>query len=108
MISVDTTTLSSIINQCFAFSSDDRVSPADQNQFLALGKRLRGSLLNLISAQFNDGTQAVLNANQQLTTVNTQLSDSGTALANTAQTLNNVASLVSNLDALLGIAAKFV
>jgi hypothetical protein len=105
VIKVDTTTLSDVINQCFAFATDGRFTPAQQNALLADGKRLRGLLLNLISAQFNDGTQAVLDANQRLTAVNTLLSNSASALANVAQTLNNVASLVSTLDKLLNVAA---
>jgi geranylgeranyl pyrophosphate synthase len=108
MIKVDTNALTSVINQCFAYSTDGRVSPADQATFLADGKRLRGLLLNLLSAQFNDGTQGVLDANKQLTAVNTELSDSATVFADTAQTLNSVASLVGNVDKLLNIASSFV
>ena|SRR2546422_2455808 len=108
MIKVDTTTLSDVINQCFGYATDGRLSPAQQTAFLADGKRLRGLLLNLLSAQFDDGTQAVLNANNQLTAVNTQLSNSAAALVNAAQTLNNVASLVGNLDKLLNVAANFL
>ena len=108
MIKVDTTTLTDIINQCFAYSSDGRLSAAQQGIILADGKRLRGLLLNLLSAQFNDGTQAVLAANSQLATVNTELTNSAAALANTAQTLNDVVSLVGNLDKLLNLAASFI
>jgi hypothetical protein len=87
---------------------DGRFSQNQRTEFLALGKRLRGSLLNLISAQFDDGTQAVLNANQQLNVVNTQLSDAVTALANFAQVVNNISDLVSDLDQLLKVAASFL
>jgi len=108
MIKVDTTTLSNIINQCFAFSSDGRLSPSQQATMLADGKRLRGLLMNLLSAQFNDGTQAVLDANNQLTKVNATLANSATALANTVQTLNEITSLVGNLDKLLNVVAGVV
>jgi hypothetical protein len=108
MIKVDTTTLSDIINQCFGYATDGRFSSDQQAAFLAEGKRLRGLLLNLLSAQFDDGTQAVLDANKQLTTVNTELSNAATTLAKAAQTLNNVAGLVGNLDKLLNVAASFL
>jgi len=108
MIKVDTTTLSNIINQCFAYSSDGRLSPSQQAAMLADGKRLRGLLMNLLSAQFNDGTQAVLDANNQLTKVNTALANSATALANAAQTLDDITSLVGNLDKLLNLVAGVV
>jgi geranylgeranyl pyrophosphate synthase len=108
MIKADTTTLSNIINQCFAYSSDGRLSPTQQAAMLADGKRLRGLLLNLLSAQFNDGTQAVLDANNQLTKVNTALAASATALANAVQILNDIASLVGSLDKLLNVVAGVV
>lgn len=108
MLRVDTTTLSDIINQCFAYSTDGRVSPSGQAAFLADGKRLRGLLLNLLSAQFNDGTQAVVDANSALRTVNTKLSDSAQALSDVATTLNGVATLVGTLDKLLNVAAGFL
>jgi hypothetical protein len=108
MITIDTTTLATIINQCFANSADGGFTADQQSQFLTQGKRLRGLLVNLISAQFNDGTAAVLAANAQLKTVNQNLSDAATTLANAAARLNDIAALVANLDALLSLAAKFV
>ena len=108
MLKVDTTTLSDIINQCFDYSMDGRFSSDQQTALLADGKRLRGLLLNLLSARFDDGTQVVLDANRQLDDINTILSNSATALANAAQTLNGVASLVGNLDKLLNVATSFL
>jgi hypothetical protein len=108
MTKVDTTTLADIINQCFAYSSDGQLSDDQQGMLLADGKRLRGLLLNLLSAQFDDGTQAVSDANNKLTAVNMKLANSAEALANTAQTLNDVASLVGNLDKLLNVATSFI
>jgi hypothetical protein len=105
---VDTTTLADVIQQCFAFSSDGRFSPAQQAAFLADGKRLRGLLLNLLSAQFDDGTQAVLDANSKLSDVNTELENDAEVLDKAATTLTNIANLVSSLDKLLGVAASFL
>ena len=105
---VDTATLTTVINQCFANAIDGRFSPADQNTFLIEGKRLRGQLLNLLSAQFDAGSAQLVAANNKLTTVNTELSNSASVLANTAGTLNDIASLVSNLDSLLTTAISFV
>jgi hypothetical protein len=108
MAAVDTTTLTSVINQCFANSMDLRFSAADRNSFLVEGKRLRGHLLNLLSAQFDAGTPGLEEANADLQQVNDDLSQSAASLANTAQTLNDIVSLVQNLDKLLGIASSFV
>lgn len=105
---VDTATLTTIINQCFSYATDARVSPADQNTFLIEGKRLRGQLLNLLSAQFDSTTTQFAAATNSLTAVNTALSKSATVLANTAQTLNNITTLIGNLDKLLAVATSFV
>jgi hypothetical protein len=105
---IDTTTLTAIINQCFSYATDARVSASDQNTFLIEGKRLRGQLLNLLSAQFDSTSTQFTAATTSLNAVNTSLSQSATALSNTASTLNSVASLVSNLDKLLAVATSFV
>lgn len=59
-------------------------------------------------ARLNDGTQAVLDANNQLTKVNTALANSATALATAVQTLNDITSLVGNLDKLLNLVSGVV
>jgi hypothetical protein len=108
MATLDTATLTTIVNQCFANSMNNQFSLQDQNSFLVEGKRLRGQLLNLLSAQFNDGTPQLAAANTSLTKVNSDLGNSAAVLASTAATLNDIASLVSNLDKLLPLAASFV
>jgi hypothetical protein len=107
-MNVDTTTLTKVITQCFGYSSDGRFTDEQQTAFLVEGKRLRGLLLNLLSAQFNEGTPEVIAANTQLTIVNTSLSDAVATLANAATTLKNVAALVKTLDGLLSIADSFL
>jgi hypothetical protein len=105
---VDTVTLTTIINRCFSYAIDARVAPPDQSTFLVEGKRLRGQLLNLLSAQFDAGSAQLAAANKNLTAINAALAQSATALADTALTLQNIASLVSSLDKLLSIATSFV
>ena len=107
-MTVDTTTLTETINRCFDYSMDGRLTPARQTKYLTQGKRLRGHLLNLISARFEDGTQAVIDANAKLKEVNAQLKDSVASLERAAEVLANIAKLVKVLDGLLGIAASFV
>lgn len=105
---VDTAALTTIINQCFTYSMNLQFSPQDRNSFLVEGKRLRGQLLNLLSAQFDAASPQLAAANQNLTQVNSSLAQSATVLANAAQTLNNIAALVGTLDKLLSIATSFV
>ena len=105
---VDTQQLAGVISLCFDYSMDGRFSPALQGDFLALGKRLRGSLLNLLSAQFNEGTQAVIDANRDIQQQNQQLSNAAQTLNNATNVLNSLTQLVGVLDGLLKLAAGFV
>jgi hypothetical protein len=105
--SVDTSTLTSMISTLVDDSMDGRFSPAQQQQCMVLAKRLRGTLMNLLSARFNDGTPQVVQANSDLNTVNNQIQVAATNLGAFAQTLANVTSLVGQLDSLLALAAKF-
>lgn len=107
-MTVNTTKLTEAINRCFDYSMDGRLTPARRNKYLTEGKRLRGLLLNLISARFEDGTQAVINANSKLDEVNDQLRDSVAAIESAAEVLANVARLVKVLDGLLGVATSFL
>ena len=108
MMKVDTTTLTDSITQYFDHATDGRFSTSERAAFLTEGKRLRGLLLNLLSAQFNNGTQQVLDANAELKAVNTELKAAAANIAKTASTLNNVAHLVGTLDGLLGGAVSFI
>jgi geranylgeranyl pyrophosphate synthase len=108
MVTVDSKTLAAIINRCFALSGDGRFSNEQQSSFLAEGKRLRGLLMNLLSASFEEGNETVLKANINLKKVNTQLQRDIDVLNNISGTLEQVSSLVKVLDKLLGLAVSFV
>jgi hypothetical protein len=100
--------LTQVIDHCFDLSMDGRVHPDDRNEFLALGKRLRGSLLNLLTARFEEGTQEVIEANTKIEGLNKSLSSTTQVLNNTAQGIRQLGQLVSILDGLLKIASNFV
>jgi len=108
MEKVDAVTLTEVIDRCLDYSMDLRFTQAQRSKFLALAKRLRGSLLNLLSARFDAGTAALKDANAQLTTINAGLKKSAETLANAAETLSNLTKLVGALDKLIGIAASFL
>lgn len=89
-------------------SLDDSLSDAEQKQMNMLGKQLRGSLINLLSAIFEDDIHQVDDANEQLRIVNQHLSDVNNILNKVADTVATVTQLVKTLDDLLLLAAKFV
>jgi len=65
----DVVRLAQIVDRCFDYAMDARLSQARRTKFLVSGKRLRGSLLNIISARFND-TAALAAANARLDAIN--------------------------------------
>ena len=103
----DNQNLASIIELCFDYSLDDRVPEELQKKFLALGKRLRGTLLNSITAEFEGDTAQVIEANNQIKAVNNELKNETQVLDNIANTVEQLGQLVSILDDLIGIALSF-
>lgn len=107
-MTIDTVALTEIINRCFELSMDGRLSDFQRNSFLVEGKRLRGHLMNLLSAQFDEDSEEFKQASKRLKTVNTEIRDGAAVLARTAAVLNNIANLVGTLDKLLNVAVSFV
>ena len=100
--------LAEIVELCFDLSMDGRLSPEMRQEFMVLGKRLRGSLLNLISAEFEKGTSEFTKANAKIEEINKDLKNATQALDNTAKAIGQLGELVSILDDLLKIASSFV
>lgn len=107
MLKIDAPTLTQLINTCFELSMDGRLTDDQQRGFLVAGKRLRGCLLNLISAEFNDGTAEVVAANSQLKQANQHAADLAKDLSAASKVLSEITSLVGGLDDLLKLAVSF-
>jgi glutaredoxin 2 len=105
---IDCTILTQLTEHCFDLSMDAGVPASERKEFLALGKRLRGSLLNLLTAEFEEGTAAVTNANTMMNDANEIISNIAQVLAHTAQVIAQIGEVVSTLDDLLKIATIFV
>ncbi|GAB3894916.1 hypothetical protein [Spirosoma agri] len=108
MKKIDNQSLLGCIESCFMLSMDDRLTLKQQKKMNALGKQLRGNLLNLLTAQFNDDVKQVDSANQQLQQLNTQLADTQAAIARLNDTIATAASVVKALDKLLLLAVSFI
>ena len=108
MKKVDNEQLVSCIMKCFDLAGDGRLTINQRSDMLALGKRLRGSLLNLLTAEFATDLAKVDEANQEIKAVNQRLSDDNEVLNHTVKTINAVTNLVNQLDGLLKFAANFV
>jgi hypothetical protein len=92
------------IEACLDLSMDDRLTQARQNEMLSLGKRLRGSLVNLLTAEFPDNLKQVEEANQQLQKINLRLADKNLAIEHISETISKISGVVQALDGLLKFA----
>jgi hypothetical protein len=104
---VDNKTLTELIERCFDLSMDGRLTPDQRKEFLALGKRLRGCLLNLVTAQFAANTKEVEEANRAIKLINKGLAADKENLEKTGAITGQLAQLVGILDDLLKIATVF-
>lgn len=92
------------IEACLDLSMDERLTQACQNEMLALAKRLRGSLMNLLTADFPEDLKQVQEANQELLAISQLLADKNKAIENIAHTTSKIKQVVKGLDGLLRFA----
>ncbi len=97
-----------IITLCFDLSMDGGVPEELRPKFLVLGKRLRGTLMNLLAGQFDAQKPKFVEANKKIKKVNRALKKTARDLSNIADTLEQTGKLIEILDDLLGIAVSFV
>ena len=107
-MNIDSPSLSSLIKKCFKLSMHGQVPPEQQKRFLAQGERLRDLLVNLLTAEFEAGTQEVIEANDELKEVNEALKGEIYTLESLKQNIDNLTKLISSLDNLLDLAVNFV
>jgi hypothetical protein len=100
--------LTKTIMECFNNSLDNRFTSEERKEFLVQGKKLRGSLVNLLSADFINGTAEVVEADKQIKKINKELKETDRVLDNVAVVSGDIAKLISILDDLLKLAANFV
>lgn len=104
----DNETLTKMILLCFDLSTDGGVPANLRPEFLALGKRLRGTLVNLLSLQFDAQNAKFIAANEEIKAVNKSLKKTAKDLAKFADTIEQVGNLVGALDDLLKIGVSLV
>lgn len=105
---VDTARMAELIARCFDLSMDGRLKQRQRSALLAAGKRLRGDLVTLLAAQFDDATPGVDAANQDLARVNDALQASAADLGKLGQVLQKLTRLVAQIDKLIPAIARNV
>jgi hypothetical protein len=101
---IDNSALADVVERCFDLSMDGRLEQAQRQEFLVLGKRLRGSLVNVLSASFDADNEDFKAAQDKLKAVGTSIQSAQQALEGTTKVLAQLDGLVSALDGLLKFA----
>ena len=97
--------LTKTVMECFDNSMDNRFTSEERREFLENGKKLRESLVDLLSADFNDKTVELIEANKKIKEINIKLKEKDQVLKNVASVTADIAKLLSVLDDLLNLAA---
>ena len=105
---LDNQKLTQVIERCFDLSMSGAVPEAQRKEYLAMGKRLRGSLMNILSAQFDERASEFIAATQALSETNEALAKAQQSLEDAVKAVQRVAELASKLDDVLKVAEKFV
>ncbi|XXF77693.1 hypothetical protein P2318_32280 [Myxococcaceae bacterium GXIMD 01537] len=108
MARLDNQKLTLLVEQCFDLSMSGAVPEAQQREYLAMGKRLRGALLNLLSVQFDEKAPEFAAASKALQETSTALAQAQQSLDDAARALARVGELAGKLDEVLKVAQKFV
>lgn len=104
---IDSAKLADITQEVFGLSMDDRFTSEQRSKLLVIGKKLRGSLVNLITATFEANAPALIEANEKLDTVNSLIKDEIDRLDSMVTVVENLTTLVGALDMLLDSASGF-
>jgi hypothetical protein len=104
---IDAPALTAAIQRCFALSMDSSVPAHAQAELMSAAKRLRGYLLNLVSARFAARTPEVRAANLAITAANDALAADMKKVKRVAEAVSKLAALLKKLDAALVAAAGF-
>jgi len=100
--------LASLANQVFDLGMDGRLSSEQVHLALALGKRLRGAWVNLVTAEFKQATPLFTEASKALDATNERLREAKESIDKIADALKMAATLLEILDRLLVTAVKFL
>lgn len=103
----DNSTLLDNVERAFELAVDPDLSDQQRQQYLENGIALRSRLMTLMTANFNDGTQAVLDANAKIKQVNDRLKQKLKDLQGVAATIGSLGQLVSILDDLFKLPFAF-
>lgn len=108
MARLDNQKLTQVIEQCFDLSMSGAVPPEQRREYLMQGKRLRGVLLNVLSAQFDAGAPEFIAANQALQETCEALAKEQQSLEDAVKGVQRVGELAAKLDEVLKVAVNFV
>lgn len=104
----DNQTLLDTAERAFELAVHPDLSQAERKQHLDKGLELRARLMTLLTAEFRDGTPAVIEANTKIRQVNAQLRQKLADIQSVVDTVAALTQLVSILDDLFKLPFSFV
>lgn len=106
--SVDTAALANLIGALLDLSTTSGIPTKTQDEAAVTARRLRGNLVSILSARFDEGTAALLRVNKRIADLNKGLAQDKVTLGSYAKLVQKASKLVSGLDKLMARAAKFL
>jgi|ERR1041385_3382911 len=104
----DNKTLLDNVERALHLAVDPNLTDDQRKEYLTKGTELRSRLVTLMAARFDDGTQAVVQANAKIKEVNNLLKQNLKDLQGITDTLNAIGDLVSIIDDLFKLPFTFV
>lgn len=105
---LDAELLTRLILLCFKLSQKPGISDNQSRNLIVLGKKLRGILLNILTAKFDASTQLFIDSTNELKETNKALKEALDDLKKTADAIKKATGVLKLLDKLLGIAVGFL
>jgi hypothetical protein len=105
MMRLDSAGLAEMITNCFDRAMDGSLPPEEQVKWQVEGKRLRGVLVNVLTAQFVERTGEIQATNDRIRAINAELKGALGSMQKRKEQLEAVNAVVRTVDSLLKFAA---
>lgn len=106
--SLDSAALASLIGALLDLSTTSGIPTATKDEAAVAARRLRGNLVAILSARFDEGTASLLRVNKRIADLNKGLAQDKVTLDSYAKLVQKASKLVSGLDKLMAQAVKFL
>lgn len=104
----DSSKLAELVTLCFDLSQKPGVKKEEAEKLILLGKRLRGVLMNILTARFQANDQGFAKATQSLNETTQVMKDALADIEEVSEAIKRTTETLKVVDKLLGIAIAFL